>query len=402
MTCLHGALPILPSGAPTSPTTSNRSSRPTRSTDTAGCWRLATLLVDCCPKWRAGSSKPSRHCPRATSRQLPCASDLRLNPTGALTRPWQCSRKAADGPLPVSPGFAAAALALMHSGIAACRDTPRKGCPERRTVRPRVSLSELGKAASCSQGRRLRRRATWPAARLLDEVYKLIIRVRRPNQAKTRHSDLTPLGRTCEAQRAWSTKHADGICWQSVATRSTRRAHASSTTLIGDRADNARGMSFRAPVVASHQSSSSMRARNPDKAESDSSERRTPRFCQNRVALATINTLRLLTPHTPPTGPCLSPSVVRICCSIRRFTAASVSGSDLVLALVLDRVVSRPFLDASRAGPAEGCPRTRPSKPGIRHGAGRGPAGALSGTSVGTDAGARTGVPRGEVDPARL
>ncbi len=115
----------------------------------------------------------------------------------------------------------------------------------------------------------------------------------------------------------------------------------------------------------SRQSSSSMRARYPDKTGSVSSVRRTGRFCQNRVAVATIRTFRPLTRTS--TDRTRSPSVSRICFSILRLTARSVSGpggpsrSDLRS----DAVLRASARDGCAAG---GGPNRRPSIPGMRQG----------------------------------
>ena len=138
-----------------------------------------------------------------------------------------------------------------------------------------------------------------------------------------------------------------------------------------------------APSHPSPQSSRSIRARYPARIGSVSSDRRTPRFCQNRVGLATIKTFLPLTRTS--TDCSLSPSVSRIWRSILPFTAASVTGSGRSLALA--RLVAAEFRAASRGVPAGGCPRIRPSMPGIRHGAGLGSTRVFSGSSLEVDAG---------------
>jgi hypothetical protein len=111
------------------------------------------------------------------------------------------------------------------------------------------------------------------------------------------------------------------------------------------------------------QSSSSIRARYPDKTGSVSRERRMGRFCQNRVALATIKTFRPLTRTS--TDRTRSPSASLICFSILRLTAVSVSGPGCGWRSGLGSdAIAR---ELGRVGPAVGCPSSRPSIPGMRH-----------------------------------
>ena len=108
-------------------------------TDTAG-WRWPTCSWTH-PKWRAGSSERSSPCRTPTSRQQPYASSS-SSTTGALTRPWPCSRThrraipSLPGSAAGSPSCAAIIAAAIHHFQDALSDEPYD----------RVSLSELGKA----------------------------------------------------------------------------------------------------------------------------------------------------------------------------------------------------------------------------------------------------------------
>ena len=107
------------------------------------------------------------------------------------------------------------AMAMLHAAPAGCSSLARlRGraalmCGDRAAAirhfqvalseepYDRVSLSELGKVLLLA-GDKSTAEGYLARARLLDDVYKLIIRVRRPGQ-ENQAPDLTELGRTCEA-----------------------------------------------------------------------------------------------------------------------------------------------------------------------------------------------------------
>ena len=100
-----------------------------------------------------------------------------------------------------------------------------------------------------------------------------------------------------------------------------------------------------------------------------SSERRTVRLCQKRVACATINTLRPLTRTSNDRT--RSPSVSRICFSMLRLTAASVSGSERSSAFSFSPAAALGLRDSPRAAAGGGWGKNLPRIPGSSLGAGR-------------------------------
>ena len=152
---------------------------------------LATLLVDA-PEMESRVEQTLAPLPESDLEATALRIDLRLN-HGRIDEAMAMLAEAPTG----HSGLARlrGRAALMRGDRAAAIHHFKDALSEE--PYDRVSLSELGKALLLA-GEKTAAEGYLARARLLDEVYKLIIRVRRPNQ-ENQAPDLTPLGRTCEA-----------------------------------------------------------------------------------------------------------------------------------------------------------------------------------------------------------